>query len=253
MNEIIDYVKKNIKQIVQDQAISENIYVSASLIENIINNLEIDNISKSDYNTIVNLLNGWDFILNTIDEEITFEKICLCNSIVSNEQNPSPGLLRKSTVYVTTGLAQNYYPPIPNELEIREKLYQINQIDNILDRGLLCKTQIFEDGNKRTASFITSQLFLKHGLAIIKPPINNIIDDGKTISILMNNDYQYKKQLVNYYVDDDQKQTLKDFLVANCLFSNNLDEIREDSTYKVDTNQAYDLLKINKNDKIDKE
>lgn len=251
MNKIEAYVRKYEIEIVYDQLYSENIKISTSTVSLVrkymYNNKFISGIDKEDYLTIINLFRAWNFVFNTLDHDINYYDICLCNAIVSTHKNTLPGVLRNTNVFVKTNLDHDYYPQIPDELEVKEKINQINEIEDIFERGLelfcyLCKAQLFEDGNKRTAFFITSRLFMKHELCIIKPPQNLIIDHGETFDVIQDNDLIFKKALVEYYLDESKKENLKDIIRSYCCFSYDIDALRDRNTFKVDPEDVKKLL-----------
>lgn len=63
------------------------------------------------------------------------------------------------------------------------------------------KKQLFLDGNKRTAVIFANHYLISKGLGLIVIPANLVSE--------------FKKHLINYYVDKDQ--FIKEFLYKKCL------------------------------------
>ena len=116
---------------------------------------------------------------------------------------PDGGKIRGTTVGIT---GSTYVPPIPFEYQVKE------DIDNILSSNIedidkaieLClyvmKTQIYNDGNKRTAVIFANHYLISKGKGLL------VIDFNKV--------NQFRKLLVSYYEGKDLL-TIKDFL-KNC-------------------------------------
>ena len=109
-------------------------------------------------------------------------------------------------VPVTIG-GSSYVPPLPNELDVKDRIREIAEEDddaiNIAIRlCLYCmKTQIFNDGNKRTAIVFANHYLISHGAGLMVVPENAVPE--------------FKQLLVRYYEDTDS-QAIKDFLKNQC-------------------------------------
>lgn len=53
-----------------------------------------------DIQTVLNLRDGWKFIINSVDKSLTLEYICKVNEYVSRNESLEWGVLRKGTVGV---------------------------------------------------------------------------------------------------------------------------------------------------------
>lgn len=116
--------------------------------------------------------------------------------------NPNGGQIR--AVPVTIG-GSSYIPPLPLEDIVKQKIKDLLDSDlEDIDKAIeLClyvmKTQIYTDGNKRTAIVYANHYLISKGKGLL------VIDYSKV------NDF--KKHLVNYYEDKDLlgiKKFLKD-------------------------------------------
>lgn len=94
------------------------------------------------------------------------------------------------------------------ENRVIEELTKITEaktsnIDKAINLALyVMRSQLFIDGNKRTAIIFANHYLIKHGLGLLYIPEN------KT--------EEFKKILVNYY-ETNKKITVSDFLRQNCL------------------------------------
>ena len=101
----------------------------------------------------------------------------------------------------------DYAPEIPDSYEVNYKIRDIVESKKTyVERGLdlycyLRKTEVFYDGNKRSANLLCNQFLLRHGQGIfsIRPERND----------------QFLKLLLEYYKSDDAEK-LKEFIYENC-------------------------------------
>ena len=101
----------------------------------------------------------------------------------------------------------NWRPKLPSEVNYEQELQEIKEIQNPLDYVLelflwIQKSQMFMDGNKRTANLVANHEFIKNGLGIlsIPPELTGT----------------YKQKLVDFYETDSTKE-IKTFLYENCI------------------------------------
>ena len=175
----------------------DNIYKSANL-EGIavtfadtisfVNNVNTGKISVDDMLKLKGLKDGWEFILNTIDEELTIEYIKKVHFEVCKGQNINPlGEFRECGVGIT---GTSWRPKLPSECDYVAELKSILNNDKELDRciDLFCwiqRSQMFLDGNKRVANLIANKEMIRTGQGIIAVPVEKIGD--------------YFTRLINYY------------------------------------------------------
>lgn len=95
---------------------------------------------------------------------------------------------------VTIG-GSSYIPPLPVELDVKELINQMvhaeaEPVDIAIELALyVMKTQVFNDGNKRTAVIFANHYLIAHGGGLLVVP-------EKTVP-------EFKKLLVAYYEDRD--------------------------------------------------
>ena len=150
---------------------------------------------------VTNLKKGFDYILNKIKENnFYFDKdtFCTVNRLVaSNDNFDNLGGFRRYNIKITgtkhTGIEVenldiSFFETINKYHD--DKREGIKIIDLFLN---LCKNQYFGDGNKRTAQLIMCGLLILNGYAPFSINFKDI---------------EYSKDLVNFYDDENKKDTI---------------------------------------------
>lgn len=203
----IDFARANMKSIIYDQAVLEGVATTFPDTELIIDNGKVNNVSAEDVQKILNLKHAWEFVL---DKDVILSEtnyyVCQYIARLVNEGFYQQGG-RIRAVPVTIG-GTSYVPPIPIEHQVKE------DIDNIIKSGAdvvqvaielalyVMKTQIFNDGNKRTAIIFANHYLISHAGGLMVVPQNLVPE--------------YKKLLVKYYEGTDE-ETIKSFMREKCL------------------------------------
>lgn len=192
----------------------DNIYKSANLegIEvtfadtySFMNNVNTGNISIDDMLKLKGLKDAWEYVLNTIDEELTIDYIKKIHFQVCKGQNIFPlGDFRDKGVGVT---GTSWRPKLPIECNYEKELKDIMSISNDLDRciSLFCwiqRSQMFLDGNKRVANLVANKEMIRNGQGIIAVPVEKI--------------GEYFVLLINYYETNDMT-CIKEWIRNNCV------------------------------------
>ena len=203
----IDFARANMKSIIYDQAVLEGVATTFPDTELIIDNGKVNNVSAEDVQKILNLKHAWEFVL---DKDVILSEtnyyVCQYIARLVNEGFYQQGG-RIRAVPVTIG-GTSYIPPIPIEHQVKE------DIDNIIKSGAdvvqvaielalyVMKTQIFNDGNKRTAIIFANHYLISHAGGLMVVPQNLVPE--------------YKKLLIKYYEGTDE-ETIKSFMREKCL------------------------------------
>lgn len=150
---------------------------------------------------VTNLKKGFDYILNKIKENnFYFDKdtFCTVNRLVaSNDNFDNLGGFRRYNIKITgakhtgievSNLDISFFETINKYHD--DKREGIKIIDLFLN---LCKNQYFGDGNKRTAQLIMCGLLILNGYAPFSINFKDI---------------EYSKDLVNFYDDENKKDTI---------------------------------------------
>lgn len=192
----------------------DNIYKSANLegiavtfadTYSFMNNVNTGNISIDDMLKLKGLKDAWEYVLNTIDEELTIDYIKKIHFQVCKGQNIFPlGDFRDKGVGVT---GTSWRPKLPIECNYEKELKDIMSISNDLDRciSLFCwiqRSQMFLDGNKRVANLVANKEMIRYRQGIIAVPVEKI--------------GEYFVLLINYYETNDMT-CIKEWIRNNCV------------------------------------
>ena len=202
----MDFVRANMKSIIYDQAVLEGVSTTFPDTELIIENGKVNNVSAEDVQKILNLKHAWEFVLDKdVVQSPTSYYVCQYIARLVNEGFYHEGG-RIRGVPVKIG-GSSYIPPLPIEYEVKEQIEKIvvsdsSPVDIAIELALyVMKTQIFNDGNKRTAIIFANHYLVAHGAGLMVVP-ENIVPE-------------FKQLLVRYYEDIDV-MSIKDFLKNQC-------------------------------------
>lgn len=203
----IDFVRANMKSIIYDQAVLEGVATTFPDTEIIIDNGKVNNVSAEDVQKILNLKHAWEFVLDkdVISSETNYFVCQYIARLVNEGFYQQGGRIR--AVPVTIG-GSSYVPPIPIEHKVKEDIDNIiGSSDDVVQVAIelalyVMKTQIFNDGNKRTAIIFANHYLISHAGGLMVVPQNLVPE--------------YKKMLVRYYEGTDE-ETIKSFMRENCL------------------------------------
>lgn len=108
--------KKIFTELVFNTAYIEGCNVTFPQTQTIIDGAVINGVSVDDIQTVLNLRDGWKFIINSVDAPLTLAYICKVNEYVSRNESLEWGVLRKGTVGVG-----DFIPTIPVKEEVMKK------------------------------------------------------------------------------------------------------------------------------------
>ena len=158
--------------------------------EAIIDNGKVNGMKPDDIQKILNLKHAWEFILDkdVLTSPSNYYLACYIAKLVNEGFYVDGGRIRG--VPVTIGKS-TYVPPMPVECTIKEDIDLIlkssnNPIDVSINLMLyVMKTQVFNDGNKRTAVILANHYLISKGEGLIVIP-------EKQVPV-------FKKYLIEYY------------------------------------------------------
>lgn len=196
--------KRNIVDYIWKSANLEGIGVTFPETQQIYNGANLNNLTVSEVVAINNLKHGWQFLLDNIDYPVDYNYICKINSILGSNLILEAGYIRKMGVRIG---GTNWIPSIPKEDDVKEEINKINTIENITERAitlmLYCmRTQIFNDGNKRTSMMVANQIMIQNGKGIISIPIEK--------------QKEFFELLITYY-ETNEMDRLKQFIYEYCI------------------------------------
>lgn len=198
----LEFARSNMKKIIYDQAVLEGVGTTFPDTEAIIDNAKVNNMTAEDVQKILNLKHAWEFILDkdVLNAPSNYYLSSYIAKLVNEGFYQDGGRIRG--VPVTIG-GTSYIPPIPIEVIVKEKIDEIRN-SNIAKEDIaielllyVMKTQIYNDGNKRTAVIFANHFMISNALGLIIIPYDKV--------------QEFKKLLILYYEDKDLN-SIKDFL-----------------------------------------
>jgi len=202
----IAFARANMKMNIYDQAVLEGVATSFPQTEEIIDNGKVSGMTATDIQKILNLKHAWEFILDrdVVSSRSDYYMLSHIARLVNEGFFAEGGRIRG--VPVTIG-GSSYVPPLPNELEVKERIQEITHasepvIDIAIRLCLYCmKTQIFLDGNKRAAVIFANHYLIAHGGGFLVIPEKEVPE--------------FKKLLVKYYEGEDIS-VIAEFMKQRC-------------------------------------
>lgn len=202
----IAFARANMKMNIYDQAVLEGVATSFPQTEEIIDNGKIFGVTATDVQKILNLKHAWEFILDrdVIASRSDYYMLSHIARVVNEGFFAEGGRIRG--VPVTIG-GSSYVPPLPNELDVKEKIREIIEgSDEVINTAIkLClycmKTQIFLDGNKRASVIFANHYLISHGGGFLVIPEKEVPE--------------FKRLLVKYYEGEDIT-VIADFMKKYC-------------------------------------
>ena len=196
--------KRNIVDYIWKSANLEGIGVTFPETQQIYDGANLNNLTVSEVVAINNLKHGWQFLLDNIEYPVDYNYICKVNSILGSNLILEAGYIRKMGVRIG---GTNWVPEIPNEEVVKEEIDKIHAIENVTERAitlmLYCmRTQIFNDGNKRTSMMVANQIMIQNGKGIITIPIEK--------------QKEFFELLISYY-ETNEMDKLKEFIFEYCI------------------------------------
>ena len=202
----IAFARANMKMNIYDQAVLEGVATSFPQTEEIIDNGKISGVTATDVQKILNLKHAWEFILDrdVIASRSDYYMLSHIARVVNEGFFAEGGRIRG--VPVTIG-GSSYVPPLPNELDVKEKIREIiEESDEVINTAIkLClycmKTQIFHDGNKCASVIFANHYLISHGGGFLVIPEKEVPE--------------FKRLLVKYYEGEDIT-VIADFMKKYC-------------------------------------
>ena len=197
--------RKKLFSNIYNSARLEGINIAYEDTKKVLEGVNVPSLRLDETNCILNLRDAWNFTLSNIDTDITLDFICKVNSFVSRNESLEWGVLRTGKVGIN---GVDYIPDIPNREDVITNINEILKEENITGRSLnlmlyLMRSQIFWDGNKRTAMIVANKLLIRNGCGIISVKEDDI--------------NEFNKLLTEYY-NTGNKDKIIPFLYDKCIF-----------------------------------
>lgn len=161
--------KKNIVAMIHSLSRLENVNTTFPQTQTIVEGMSVSGVSTADVQVILNLKNAWQFALKS-DAPFDWAFACKINSFVAYNESLAWGELRTGKVGIS---GVTYAPPVPQSIEVQKKfleLSQHNQSDT--EKALhimyeMMRSQLFWDGNKRTAMICANYQLIHAGAGVL--------------------------------------------------------------------------------------
>ena len=182
----------------------ENRAVTFPQTQTILNGVNVPSVQLDDIQAILNMRDAWRYLLNTVNEPITLDYLCMLNDFIARNEALEWGKLRTGTVGIS---GTDYTPPIPEKEQVESELAQILTKGTATDQALNAfawgaRGQFFWDGNKRTSMTIANKILISNGAGIL-----TITDKHME---------EFNKLLCEFY-DSGDGTALKKFLYDNAI------------------------------------
>lgn len=156
----------------------------------------INNVAVSDIQTVLNLRDGWKFILSHIEDALNLNYLCKVNEFVSRNESLEWGVLRTGSVDIS---GTDYKPSVPDQETVTRELEELKKIKDPVDYALhlfcyVVKNQLFWDGNKGTATMVTNKALIQTGKGV--PTIDSRHAE------------EFNESLMHFYNTDDKTPLL---------------------------------------------
>lgn len=202
----LDFARSNMKANIYDQAVLEGVATTYPQTETIIENGIVSGMTATDVQKILNLKHAWEFILDkdVLSYPTGYHILCHIAKLVNEGFYADGGRIRGVPVVIG---GTSYVPPLPIETIVKENIDAIiadstNPVDTAIRLCLYCmKTQIFNDGNKRTSVIFANHYMIAKGQGLIVIPESHVPE--------------FKRLLVAYYEDRDNGE-IADFMRSKC-------------------------------------
>ena len=201
----IFFAKRKLIDNLYRSAVLEGISLTLKDTVDFINNVNTGKISINDMLKLKGLKDAWEYVLDTVNDELTTDYIKKIHFQVCKGQNIEPlGEYRTKGVGIT---GTSWRPKLPSECDYDKELNEIMNIQNPLDRGItiflwIQRSQMFLDGNKRVANLVANKELIKYGQGILSVPIDKI--------------GEYFVMLINFYETNDYTK-IKKWIYDNCI------------------------------------
>lgn len=184
----------------------ENRAVTLDQTQSILNGINVPNVQLDDIQAILNMRDAWKYLLQTVNEKITFTYWCKLNEYIARNEALEWGKLRTGSVGIS---GTDYIPPIPEKEKVIAGLEDIvSDKDMTATKKALevfvwgTRGQYFWDGNKRTSLILANKILISAGAGIM-----TITDKYMK---------QFNVSLLEYY-NTGKSSELKRFLYDNAI------------------------------------
>lgn len=183
----------------------ENRAVTFPQTKTILNGVNVPNVRLDDIQAILNMRDGWQYLLQTVSAPMTLDYLCKLNEFIARGEALEWGKLRTGAVEIS---GTDYLPPVPNRETAEQALNGIlNSNTTATEKALNVfawgtRSQLFWDGNKRTSLTAANKILINAGAGMLTVKESNMSE--------------FNEKLIEYY-STGIPDKLKNFLYNNCI------------------------------------
>jgi hypothetical protein len=199
-------LKKSVVGLIHSASRLEKVNTTFPQTKTIVEGMSVSGISMDDVQVILNLKNAYQYVLKLSgDTTFNLSTACKINSFISYNESLEWGVLRTGNVGIH---GVDYTPAIPIESEVVSAINEIMSSEGSLTYKALkymyyaMRTQLFWDGNKRTAIVSTNAIMMLDGLGIV-----NISEQQ----------LEYWNQLLSEFYETNIDETIIQWTYDNCV------------------------------------
>ena len=165
--------KRNLVDSIWKEARLEGIAVTYPQTADVLEGRVVADLSLEQNLALNNREQAWRSVLDE-PHDIAVEALMGLNLLIGQGGGGrSAGELREGLVRIG---GTSFVPPVPDEALARDEFSQILALEDALMRALfafawVCRTQLFRDGNKRTAQLIANDILVHAGEGILAVPV----------------------------------------------------------------------------------
>lgn len=171
-NPYVELAKRKIVDLIYKEAKLEGIAVTYPQTEQLYAGRTVAGLTIEDTVKINNMKHAWQFILDTLDAPIDLSYISQVNFFVEQGLRVDCGKLRIQPVSIG---GTNWYPDIPDRDMVAVEIDSIIAKEDALHLcAYLMRSQLFSDGNKRTAQLVANKWLISSKSGILSVPVERL-------------------------------------------------------------------------------
>jgi prophage maintenance system killer protein/DNA-binding XRE family transcriptional regulator len=136
----------------------------------ILEGVNVSGVSLNDVQAILNMRDAWSFVIDSLDQTLDIQYLCQVQERVAFREALAWGSLRDGAISIS---GVSYIPPVPTKAKAKKELSQILTKPGTATQVALdvfcwiARSQLFWDGNKRTALLAANKLLITAGAGIM--------------------------------------------------------------------------------------
>jgi len=199
--------KKTMSENIYHAGKFENLNTTFPQTETIVKGLSVAGVGTHAVQVILNMKNAWNYVLSDVEQRFSVDTLCKINSFVAYNESLEWGVLRNGKVGIS---GVNYIPAIPVRTVVAKEFEKIFENPDLSTtyKGIhlmlyAMRTQIFWDGNKRSAIIGANMWLMQHGCGLI-----SVMDDH----------FEQFNVLLSKFYETNDYTVIDDFVYENCLY-----------------------------------